>query len=384
MVYQEGIDNMIASCTFRRLEIPLVEPMRTAYGEHRMKTAILIELQSDGGAMGVAECVAMREPTYTEESVATAWHVIRHHLLPRLARAQRQKRLEPDTLTEIWSDIRGNKMAQAAVEMAFWDLWSMEHDTSMTKLIGGVYEEINVGISIGIQVSMEKLLLRVERALQEGYRRIKLKISPEADRDPLLAIRKAFPDVALMADANSAYRLDQMDRLLELDRLALMMIEQPLAYDDMVDHAELQARLQTSICLDESIRSAEDVRRAAKIGACRIVNIKPGRLGGIGEVIRAHQVAQQYKIGLWCGGMYETGVGRLHNLAVCALPGMVFPTDTGPSDRYFEHDILKEPIRFEKPGILRVRQTHGVAEWIDWEVVDAFTTDKLVVQLRDL
>ncbi|GMA57840.1 hypothetical protein GCM10025858_23430 [Alicyclobacillus sacchari] len=211
-----------------------------------------------------------------------------------------------------------------------------------------------------------------------------MKISPEADRIPLEAIRKAFPDAALMADANSSYRLDQIDRLVQLDDLELMMIEQPLAYDDMVDHAELQTRLRTSICLDESIRSADDVRRAANIGACRIVNIKPGRVGGIGEVVRIHAVAQRYKMALWCGGMYETGVGRLHNLAVCALAGMTLPTDTGPSERYFERDILQQPIRFEQPGILPVVPTCGVAAWVDWEVVDSLTTDKRVVRLRDL
>jgi O-succinylbenzoate synthase len=269
-------------------------------------------------------------------------------------------------------------MAKAGVEMAVWDAWAAETRRPLHELIGGSERDVEVGISLGMYADPGALRERVEAAKEQGYRRIKLKIAPGQDLVPIRTIREMFPELPLMADANSAYQMAQIERIRQMDEWRLMMIEQPLAYDDLVDHAALQSIIDTPICLDESIRSAEDVRRVADIGACRIVNVKPGRLGGFSETIQLHETAVSNGIGLWCGGMYETGVGRLHNLAVCSLPGFLLPTDNGPSDRYFARDILTEPVRFSRPGYLTVEPMCGVATKVDWEMLDFITADRHV------
>lgn len=264
-------------------------------------------------------------------------------------------------------------MARAGLEMAVWDAFAAETETPLYQLLGGQERDVPVGISLGMEDSVDALVERAQAANRAGYQRIKLKVAPGEDLLPLRALRDALPDLPLMADANSAYQDAPESTFAELDELSLMMIEQPLSPDDLVDHARLQHRIQTPICLDESIRSAADVRRAAEIGACGVINLKPGRVGGFTQSRRAHDQACAHGLGLWCGGMYETGIGRLHNIALCSLPGFQLPTDVGPSDRYFVEDIVQPPVRFSRPGFLRVEAMCGVAERVDWRSLQRYT-----------
>ncbi|WAH41609.1 o-succinylbenzoate synthase [Alicyclobacillus fastidiosus] len=372
----------VKRCTLRRIHMPLRTPTRTSYGVHTSRDVIIVELETVHGAIGVSECVAMREPTYTEETVFTAWHILQDFLVGRL----RDKVFETPADLRDFSDgllaVRGNAMARASLEMAVWDAFAAETQTPIHLLLGGQEREIPVGISLGMESSIGRLQERALQAAEDGYRRIKVKVSPGEDLLPLRAIRSLLPDMPLMADANSAYRTADEAVWAELDELSLMMIEQPLAHDDLVDHAALQRRLRTPLCLDESIRSADDVRRAAVLGACRIINLKPGRVGGFEQSRRAHDFAVHYGLGLWCGGMYETGIGRLHNIALCSLPGFDMPTDVGPSERYFVEDVVNPPVTFSRPGHLRVEELHGVASRVNWTLLDRYTIDSETIHFR--
>lgn len=366
----------VKSCTLRQVQLPLREPIRTSYGEHRTKDVILVTLETNSGSLGIAECVAMASPSYTEETVETAWHVLQEFLLPTRTLSQEMGLDQVRQFADSTSWIRGNSMAKAGLEMALWDAFSAESQIPLHELIGGQIRDVEVGISLGMDDDLERLRERVLTAVDFGYRRIKLKIAPGQDIAPLRIIRDALPNIPLMADANSAYHhCDSLSDnwIQSIDDLDLSMIEQPLGYDDMIDHAYLQSHMQTPICLDESIRSAADVRRASAIGACRIVNLKPGRVGGFTEAVRVHDMAKKMGIGLWCGGMYETGIGRLHNLALCSLPGFNSPTDNGPSDRYFEEDIVDPPVQFKRPGYLQVESLNGVAHRVNWNAIERRT-----------
>lgn len=372
----------IRRCTLHSISLPLREPMRTSYGIHRDKHAIVVVLETECGHTGVAECVAMMHPTYTEESVETAWHVSKDYLVPSLNGREFQS---PTDIFDWFADmrnIRGHRMAKAGVEMALWDALAAETQTPLHELLGGQIRDVPVGISIGMADDAIALVNRARAACGEGYQRIKLKIAPNADFSPLNVVREAIGDVPLMADANSSYTLEDIAALKALDGLSLTMIEQPLAYDDIVDHAELQRRVQTPICLDESIRSVDDARRALTIGAAKVINLKPGRVGGFSESIRIHDTARSLGADLWCGGMYETGIGRLHNLALLSLPSFTLPTDNGPSHRYFVHDIVNPSIEFDKPGWLRVEPLCGVASRVNWVSLRECTNRTMMTQLH--
>ncbi|WP_328702661.1 o-succinylbenzoate synthase [Alicyclobacillus suci] len=360
-------------CRLHRLRMPLRQPTRTSYGVHTGRDLIIVELETVAGARGVAECVAMREPTYTEETVETAWHVLRDFLVGRLRGQVFHSVDHLDRFADSLLAIRGNAMARAGLEMAVWDAFAAETETPLYQLLGGQERDVPVGISLGMEDAVDTLVERAQAANRAGYQRIKLKVAPGEDVLPLRVLRDALPDLPLMADANSAYQDAPESTFAELDELSLMMIEQPLSPDDLVDHARLQHRIQTPICLDESIRSAADVRRAAEIGACGVINLKPGRVGGFTQSRRAHDQACAHGLGLWCGGMYETGIGRLHNIALCSLPGFQLPTDVGPSDQYFVEDIVEPPVRFCRPGFLRVEAMCGVAERVDWRSLQRYT-----------
>ncbi|WAH36607.1 o-succinylbenzoate synthase [Alicyclobacillus dauci] len=370
----------VRKCTLRRVQMPLREPVKTSYGMHAMKDVTIVIVETEKGAVGVAECVAMREPTYTEETVSTAWHVLTDFLVPSMRDVDINETRGLRYMSERWGRIRGNWMAKAGLEMAIWDAYAAETKVPLYQLLGGTVREVPAGISLGMNSDLDALQERARRAVADGFQRIKLKIAPGADVEPLMAIRRALPDIPLMADANSAYE-GCAQLLAGLDGVGLMMIEQPLAYDDIVDHAALQDKLRTPICLDESIRSANDVRRAAMIGACKVINLKPGRVGGFGSSIAVHDEAVRLGLGLWCGGMYETGIGRLHNIALCSLPGFGLPTDTGPSDRYFESDIVDPPVTFHRPGFLAVEPLCGVASRVNWKRLDDFTVQSNTIVL---
>jgi O-succinylbenzoate synthase len=337
------------------VELPLVRPFRTSFGVMSDKRCVLVRVETED-AEGWGECVADTRPEYSEEFIDGAWLVLRDFLVPALLRAP------VDDLDEVerrFDDVRGNPMAKAAVLDAFVDAELRARDTSFATWLGGVRDRVACGVSIGIARTADALLEQVEGYLAEGYRRIKLKIEPGTDLDRVLAVRGAHPDIALSVDANAAYTLDDAAVFRSMDELGLLMIEQPLHHEDLVRHADLQAILRTDLCLDESIRSAADAVGALDLGACRIVNVKQGRVGGVLEARRVHDRCLERDVPVWCGGMLETGVGRALNLALASMPGFTLPGDTSASRRYFEED-LTEPFELAPDGTMAVPTGPGI------------------------
>lgn len=340
----------------RHVKMQLLHPFTTSVGTEFDKDFILVEIKSKDGISGWAESVAAIDPTYKEETVKTNWHIMEDFLIPILLR----DRIEhPDQVSQRFSHIRGNYMAKAALEGAIWDLYAKQQGISLARALGGVKEQIEVGISIGIQDSIDELLNLIEGYLETGYKRMKIKIQPGWDVKVMSEIRKRYPDIPLMADANTAYTLEDIDILRALDDFNLTMIEQPLGFDDIIDHAELQAQLKTPICLDESIHSAEDVRKAIKIGACKVINIKIGRVGGLTESKKIHDLCESHGIPVWCGGMLEAGVGRAHNVAITSLSNFTMPGDTAASSRYWAEDIIDPEVTVEN-GMINVPTAPGI------------------------
>ncbi len=366
----------IQSITLRRLLTPMREPFTTSFGVEEDKDVILVEVTTDAGATGFAECVASTAPLYSEETNGTAWHVMEQFLIPALFNLSFDSAADLHQVHAAFRPFKGNRMAKAALEMAVWDAWSNEQQIPLYQLLGGEKTSIPVGISVGIQPSIQALLEKIDGYLQQGFQRIKVKVKPGWDVEVLREIRRAFGDIPLMADANSAYRLSDLEHLKRFDEFGLMMVEQPLAHDDIIDHAVLQKSLSTPVCLDESIHSAEDARKALSIGACKIINLKLGRVGGFSEAVAIHEVCREHNIPLWCGGMLETGVGRLHNIAVTSLPGFTLPGDTAPSARYFEEDLIDPAVEFSAPGTLTVEPLCGVASRVKRQLVDQWTVAK--------
>lgn len=341
----------------RHIEMPLLRPFTTSFGTQRRKQCILVEVQNEDGASGWGESVAFPEPYYNEETLQTNWHMLTALLIPILENVGGIG--HPDELRTHFASIRGNYMARSAIEGAIWDLYARENGVSLAQAIGGQKTQIEVGVSIGIQPSLSDLLSVVEGNVAKGYKRIKIKIKPGLDTDVIGEVRRLFPGIRMMADANSAYTLEDAGRLRQLDEYGLMMIEQPLAHNDIVDHGKLQRMLQTPICLDESIHSCGDARKAVDLGSCRIINIKIGRVGGISEAIRLHNFCAGRNIPVWCGGMLETGIGRAHNIAISSLPGFTLPGDTAASSNYWEEDIIEPEVTVED-GIIRVPDGPGI------------------------
>ncbi|WP_163151886.1 o-succinylbenzoate synthase [Anoxybacillus sp. MB8] len=330
------MDVHIDTVILRHLEMELKSPFTTSFGTMKTRPVLLVEAIDENGERGWGEGVAFSAPWYTEETLETTWHMLEHFLIPLLFQAPVH---HPDELRTRFSMIRRNYMAKAALEGAVWDVFAKRHRMSLSAALGGEKQEVEVGISIGIQ-PITNLLKRMEQALAEGYRRVKIKIKPGWDVDVVRVVRQHFPDVPLMVDANSAYSLHDIDRLQALDDYELLMIEQPLAVDDIVDHAKLQAKLNTPICLDESICSYEDAKKAIELQSCRIINIKIGRVGGLTEAKRIHDLCQQHHIPVWCGGMLEGGVGRAHSIALATLPHFSLPSDTAASANYWDRDFI--------------------------------------------
>lgn len=353
----------------RRVEMPLKFRFRTSFGETTLKKFLLLELRSDGLA-GWGECVAEEDPFYGPETLASAADVLRRHLLPLVIG---RDGMRPEAFDGLAARVRGNRMAKAAVECALRDLAARAAGVSLSRSIGGVRESVEVGVSLGISPTVAETVDNVRRHVAQGYRRIKLKIEPGADVDRLAAVREAFPDVPLTVDANAAYTLADADHLASLDRFALDYAEQPLGHEDLADHGVLAKRLRTPICLDESIRSAADARLAIALGACRVINVKLGRVGGYGEALAIHEVARAAGVALWCGGMLEAGVGRLANVAVASLPGFTKPGDTASSSRYFEEDIVS-PAPEASNGLMPVPAGAGLGAVVRHDVLGRVTT----------
>lgn len=361
----------------RHISMPLTSPFTTSFGQETERQVVLVEACC-GEISGWGEAPVMSRPLYNEETVGTALHVLEEFLVPRVLGRQLD---HPSQLAALARPIRRNLMAKAGLEAAAWDLHCCLHGSSLSRALGGTRDRIAVGVSIGIQDSVELLLEQVELYVSQGYRRVKVKIQPGWDLEPLAAVRQRFPDVPLMADANSAYTLEQMAAIQALDRLGLMMIEQPLAHDDIIDHAALQAQLQTPICLDESIHSHRDARQALDLGSCRIINIKMARVGGFTEALAIHDLCRSRGVDVWCGGMLETGIGRAHNIALASLAGFTLPGDTSGSDRYWERDIVEPPVTVDPEGYVAVPSGPGLGYAVDLEAVEAVTVRQISLPL---
>ena len=320
----------------REIRLPLRERFEISSGYSEERRILLIRLHA-GGETGWSECVAGEDPGYSYETTDTAWHILSEFLIPALLGAEVEG---PADVERRLAHVRGHPMAKACLEMASWDLEARRSGRSLAEALGGSGEPVPVGVSVGLQKSDELLVEKVGEFLAAGYRKIKLKIKPGRDVEMVGAVREAFPDAPLMVDANSAYTLADRDRLAEMDDLDLLMIEQPLAHDDLHLHARLQEVLRTPVCLDESIHSAGDAELALELGSCRIINIKPGRVGGFGSSRRIHDLCRARGVPVWCGGMLESGVGRAFNIALATLPGFTIPGDISASRRYWERDIV--------------------------------------------
>jgi O-succinylbenzoate synthase len=335
----------------RQIQMPLVHFFETSFGRTYKRDIVLVEVVSEG-LSGWGEITAGENPFYNEEWTDSAWLIAKNYAAPRVVKHSFD---DASQVADRTSHIRGHHMATGGVEVAIWDLEARRNGVSLAKQIGGGERaEISCGVSIGIQDSVEQLLKKIETEVNAGYQRIKMKIKPGWDIDVIRAVRLAFPSIRLMADANSAYTLTDAPRLKCLDEFNLMMIEQPLAHDEIIDHAALQAQLETPICLDECIRSAHQAEQAIRMKACRIINIKLGRVGGFREAKRVHDVAQQHGIPVWCGGMLESGIGRAHNVALSTLPNFVLPGDVSASKRYWAHDIISPGVEVSSKGTIAV------------------------------
>lgn len=346
----------IKEVTIRHLKMKLKHPFSTSFGTIVNKEFLLLEVADEQGTIGFGESVAFVAPWYTEETLKTTWHILEDFLIPLTLNQEIQ---HPEDALELFKGIRKNNMAKSAIEGALWDIYVQQTNQSLAHALGGKKEKIEVGISLGIQETMEKQLEVVAQAVNEGYKRIKLKIKPGWDVEVMRVLRNNFPDLSMMADANSAYTLADVETLKQLDEFNLMMIEQPLASDDIIDHAVLQKQIKTPICLDESINSLEDARKAIELGSCGVINIKIGRVGGISEAKKIHDYCEEKGIPVWCGGMLESGIGRAHNIALTALSNFVMPGDTAGSSHYFEQDIITPEVIVQN-GYITVPQEVGI------------------------
>jgi O-succinylbenzoate synthase len=348
--------------------LPLVRPFRTSFGETTHKECVLARVETDE-AVGWGECVAGSAPDFSEEWNDGAWLVLRDFLAPALIGAGD---LAIDDVEQVLASLRGHPMAKATLVNAFVDASLRGQGRSLASFLGAERDRVACGVSVGIASSTSGLLEQVAGYLDEGYRRIKLKIAPGTDVERVRAVREAHPSILLSVDANAAYTLADLGTFRELDAFDLLMVEQPLHHEDLLDHAKLQSRISTAICLDESIRSAAAAAAAIELGACRIVNIKQGRVGGVLEARRVHDVCAEQDVPVWCGGMLETGIGRATNLALSAMPNFTLPGDTSASRRYFEKDLMP-PFELDRDGTMRVPSGPGIGVEPDADRLEACT-----------
>ncbi len=358
----------LSGVELRRLRLPLVAPFRTGLGQTSVRDALLVKISTPDGE-GWGECTAMAEPTYTSEYVEGAHHVLRHHLVPRLLA---QPHLTAEGVGPALAAVKGHPMAKCALEMAVLDAELRATATSLAHHLGAVRDTVEAGVAVGLTASLPELLQTVGCFLEAGYRRVKLKVQPGWDVEPVRAVRERFGDVALHVDANGAYRPGDTEQLRRLDAFSLMMIEQPFAADELTAHADLARQIRTPVCLDESITSAASAGLAVASGAAAIVNVKAPRMGGYLEARRVHDLCRRAGVAVWCGGMLETGVGRAANLALAALPGFTLPGDLSASDRYYRTDITPPFVLHD--GQLRVPDGPGLGVEVIDEVVEACTT----------
>jgi len=366
----------IEAFTIREIQMPLVHFFETSFGRTTGRRILLVTAHCEG-INGWAECVAGENPFYSPEWIETAWPTMIEYFVPALVgRSLAQAR---ESVVHM-NPVRGHRMAKAAVENALWDAEAKQKQQPLWKLLGGARREIACGVSIGIQDSIEQLLDKIAIEVAAGYRRIKVKVKPGWDVRVLERIRSRWPDILLSCDANSAYRLDQVEHLRKFDQFNLLMVEQPLWNDDIYFHGRLQKQLNTKICLDESIRNARDAEAAVDLGACGIINIKVGRVGGFTEAKSIHDVCQSRGIPVWCGGMLESGVGRMHNVALSTLPNFRLPGDVSASKRYWKEDIIDPEVEVSPEGMITVRDEPGTGYNVREDLIEKLTVRKKTIR----
>jgi O-succinylbenzoate synthase len=356
----------------RELKMRLKAPFETSFGTVHDRRILLVEVVADG-VSGWGEVTTGETPSYNPETTDTAWHIISDFIAPQLIGASVNTASQ---IAALMAGIRGHEMAKAGVENALWDVEAQQKAVPLAKLVGGSWEEIRCGVSLGIRENPPSLVKKVGEELAHGYQRIKLKIKPGKDLEYVAAVRKEFPNIQLSVDANSAYSLEDTLHLQKLDPFHLLMIEQPLRWDDIHSHAKLQKKIQTAICLDECINSANDAQAAIECGACRIINIKLGRVGGHSSARKVHDLCWQHNIPVWCGGMLEAGVGRAHNVAMSTLPNFSLPGDVSASQRYWDEDIIDPEVEVTPQGTIHVPPTPGLGYVVKRDMVERLTVRK--------
>ena len=368
---------IIKSIELREIRLPLVHFFETSFGRTTERRILLARLIDADGAEGWGECTAGEGPFYSNEWTETAWTTLREFLAPMVVGKPIESAAHASSLMK---SVRGHRMAKATIETAYWDLEAKSAGVPLWKHLGGTRTEIFSGVSIGIQDSPEILLQKIRTEVDAGYKRIKIKIKPGWDLKIVERVRKEFPEIRLMGDANSAYKLSDVPLFQQLDQFNLMMLEQPLSHDDIFDHATLQRQIQTPVCLDESIRSAEDATHAIALGSCRIINVKLGRVGGHTEAKRIERVARENEIPIWCGGMLESGIGRAHNIAMSTLAGFTLPGDVSASARYWEEDVIEPPVKVSSRGTIKVPEAPGMGFAVNLSRIEALTVRKETIR----
>lgn len=362
----------IEQIELRHIAMPLVAPFETSFGVETEREGLIVTLRGDG-LTGWGEVVASRDPGYSPETAKTEWHILRDFMVPEvLGKAFK----DVEALEQAYAGVRGHLMAKAGIQAAFYDLLGQAQGKSLQKLLGGKGETVKVGVSVGIQPTPAVLVERVGQYIEEGYKRIKIKIKPGRDVADARAVRAAFPEILLQVDANSAYTLADVEIIKQMDDLNLLLIEQPLADDDIFDHAKLQPQLKTPVCLDESILSARHARWAHELGACQLINIKPGRVGGLRESVRIHDYCAEVSLPVWHGGMLETGIGRAANLALASLPNFKLPGDISATKRYWQEDIIEELFELNRDGSITVPTQPGLGVTVNEKVLEKVTVRK--------
>jgi o-succinylbenzoate synthase len=368
---------IIESIELREIRLPLVHFFETSFGRTTERRIILARVIDSDGAEGWGECVAGEGPFYSYEWTETAWSTLSEFLAPMVI----GKKIESAAYAfGLMKRLRGHRMAKATIETACWDLEAKRAGVPLWKHLGGVRSELACGVSIGIQDTPEILLEKIHKELDAGYQRIKIKIKPGWDLKIIERVRKEFPDIRLMGDANSAYKLADVPLFKQLDQFNLMMLEQPLSHKDIFDHATLQRQIQTPVCLDESIQSAEDAAHAISLGSCRIINVKLGRVGGHSEAKRVEAVTCDNEIPIWCGGMLESGIGRAHNIAMSTLANFTLPGDVSASARYWEEDIIDPPVTVSPRGTITPPDSPGIGFAVNLPRIEALTVRKEIIQ----
>ena len=368
----------IESITLREIRMPLVHFFETSFGRTTERRILLLTVHTDGPE-GWGECVAGEDPFYSEESIDTAWYAIERYLAPALLGKTIEK---ASGAPQLFARVRGHRMAKGALENALWDAEAQARNIPLWQLLGGTQKEIACGVSIGIQNTVEQLLENVQTELDAGYRRIKVKCKLGWDIEAFERIRARWPEIVLSCDANSAYTLEQVEHLKKFDRFNLLMIEQPLWHDDFYFHAQLQKQLKTRICLDEAIHNRRDAQAAIELGACKIINIKVGRVGGFSEAVAVHHAAYNAGIPVWCGGMLESGIGRSHNIALSTLPNFTLPGDVSASKRYWKEDVIDPAVEVSAQGFIAAPNAPGRGFEIKKDLIEKLTTreKKLLAQ----